>query len=388
MFAPATVKSIRTSVEFRGLYEYARITSKLNYQRFVNVIPIDSGDKKLLSRLETAIIKDYGEYGGGVDYEKPQFFEVPISASYQKGGLEMHEADFQDNGIYGKVGIEGATDWGVNIMSAAAYWPQRQSIALLRSATTDTFLTGPAYGKSIGKCYDGEYLFSLAHPYNWQMLSLGYFANLFTGGSPVDGRGVDVTNAHTVCPGFCPLAGPFGTASAEIGLAAAWDNLWKTIAYVQSIKMPDGTTPRYLEPTGIIAGPKLLKNIEMLTNAQFINMQAGSSGGATDIKGTITRLGLSEPINLRELGGNTDIDSDEDYDWYLICEEQARASRYGSIIFAPREPFNMRMFAAVSGTEGVNLELAEKNLIKWITQGRSGVTVGLPQFIFKIQATR
>ncbi len=388
MFAPATAKSIRTSVEYRALYEYARITSQLIYQRWANVIPIDSGDKKLLATLETAIIQDYGEFGGGVNYERPQFFEVPISASYQKGGLEMNEAQFTDNGIYGRVGTRAAGDWGVRIAAAAAYWPQRQTIAALRSGTAGTFLTGPAKGKAIGKCYDSEFLFSLAHPYNWQQLSKGYFCNLFTGGTLVDGRGVTVTNANTVCPGFCPLAGPFGTGGAEISLAAAWDNLWMVIAYIRSIKMPDGVTPRYLEPTGIIAGPKLMKNIEMLTNASFINMQQGTSGGATEIKGVITRLGLNAPMILPELGGNTDIDSDEDYDWYLICEEQAKASGYGSVIFAPREPFNLRMFAALTGSDNTNLTLAEQNLIKWIEQGRSGTTVGLPQFVFKNQATR
>jgi hypothetical protein len=388
MFAPATAKSVRTSVEYRGLREYARVTANLVYQRFTNVIPIDSGEKKLLARLETAIIKDYGEFGGGIDYEKPQFFEVPVSASYQKGGLEMNEAQFSDNGIYGKVGVEGASDWAFSVMAEAARWPQAQSIALLRSGTSSTFLTGPAYGKTIGNCYDGAPLFSFAHPYNWQMPSVGYFCNLFTGGSLVDGRGIDVNHTYTVCPGFCPLAGPFGTASAEISLAAAFDNLWKTIAYIRTIKMPNGITPRYLEPTGIICGPKLAKNVELLTNAQFINMQSGSSGGATDIKGTITRMGLEPQIVLPELGGNTDIDADEDYDWYLICEAQARESRYGAVIFAPREPFNLRMYAAVSGSEGINLALAEANLVKWITQGRSGVTVGLPQFIFKNQTTR
>jgi hypothetical protein len=111
-------------------------------------------------------------------------------------------------------------------------------------------------------------------------------------------------------------------------------------------------------------------------------------GGSTEIAGTIRKLGLNEPIIMAELGGNTDLDADEDYDWYLICEEQAASSRYGGLIYAPREPFDLKMFAATTGSAGINIELAVSDKIKWITKGRSGVTVGLPQFIFKIQASR
>jgi hypothetical protein len=161
------------------------------------------------------------------------------------------------------------------------------------------------------------------------------------------------------------------------------------IAYIRSIKMPDGITPRFLEPTTIGCGPKLAEMVQLITNAQFIAMNASVyGGGSTEIKGTMLKLGLNEPVLLPELGGNTDLDADEDWDWYLSCEEQAAQSRYGGIIIAPREPFDIKMLAATSGSQGINLQLAEQNIVKWITQGRSAAAPGLPQFIFKSQATR
>ena len=387
MFAANQALDIRTVVEYRGLREFLEITSELEYQRLVNVIPMDAETKILRSRLNGAIIKDYGEFGGRGHYEEPQFFDVPISVSYQKGGLQMREAYFEDNGIYGKLGVSAAAEWSEDVMVAAAYWPQRQSIALLRSGHSTTFLTGPTYGKPIGNSYDGVPLFSRSHPYNWQATGLGYFSNIFYGGSLVDGRGVDVASQGSgsiTAPGFCPLAGPFGTAGAQVTPAAALDNLYKVIAYVMSIKMPDGVTPRFLKPTTIVCGPKLKENVDIITNAQFIAAQAGaSSSGSMELRAVMTKLGLKAPLYFSELSGNTDIDADEDYDWYLHCEDQAARSRYGSVIFGPRKPFRLQMFAPTSGSEGVNLELAEQNLIKWINEGRSGVAVGLPQFIFK-----
>ena len=390
MLDPSVAMDIRTTTEFRGLNEFARITSELIFDKIAQTIPIGSGRHVLYHRLQGAIVKDFGELGGAVDYEQPIIVEQELRPTYQKGGLELPEAHFVDEGQMGKIGYAVAGDWAKDVAAAAAYWPQRALISLLRSAYTTTFQTGPLYGRSFGNCYDGRPLFSVGHPYNFRRESLGFFANLFTQGVLNDGRAVDITSTgYNTHPGFAPLAGPFGDGSAEITLAAAWDNLWTVISYIRTIKMADGVTPRFLRPTLIGGGPKLAKNLQMLTSAEFISMNASTyGGGSTEIAGTIRKLGLNAPLILDELGGNTDLDSDEDYDWYLFCEEQAKASSYGGLIYAPREPFDLKMFAATTGSTGVNIELAEKDAIKWITKGRSGVTVGLPQFLFKIQASR
>lgn len=390
MLDPSVATDIRTTVEYRATNEWVRIVANLKFDRIAQTIPITSGKHLLYHRLNGAILKDFGELGGGVDYENSLIVEQEIKPTYQKGGLELPEAHFTDEGQMGKIGYKVAGDWAADVAGAAAYWPQRALVSLLRSAYSTTFLTGPLYGRAFGNCFDGRPLLSVGHPYNPKCESLGFFSNLFTQGVLNDGRAVDIVHTgYCTSPGFAPLAGPFGDGSAEISLAAAWDNLWKVVSYIRSIKMPDGVTPRFLEPNLIVAGPKLQKNITMLTSAEFISMNASTyGGGSTEIAGTIRKLGLNEPIILPELSGNTDLDSDEDYDWYLFCEEQAKSSSYGGLIYAPREPFDLKMFAAVSGSQGINLELAEKDAIKWITKGRSGVTVGLPQFVFKIQASR
>ena len=390
MLEPSVAVDVRTTTEYRGLREFAEITAHLEYDRLCQVIPVTSGHHVLYHRLNGAILKDYGEFGGSINYEQPIIVEQDLRPTYQKAGLELPEAQFTDEGLMGKIGYKAAGDWAVVVASAAAYWPQRALVSLLRSAYTTTFQTGPLISRTFGNCYDGLPLFSVGHPYNLKQTSLGYFSNFFSGGTLNDGRAASMTRTgYGTCPGFAPLAGPFGTASAEISLTAAWDNLWSVISYIHTIKQPDGVTPRFLRPTTIVGGPKLLKNITTLTHASFVSMNASSSaGGSTEIAGTILQLGLNKPVILDELGGNTDLDADEDYDWYLVCEEQAKKAAYGGLIYAPREPFDLKMYAAISGQTGINLELAEKNVVKWISQGRSGVTVGLPQFIFKVQATR
>ena len=86
MFAASQALDIRTVVEYRGLREFLEITSELEYQRLVNVIPMDAETKILRSRLNGAIIRDYGELGGRGHYEEPQFFEGGRGIVTARGG--------------------------------------------------------------------------------------------------------------------------------------------------------------------------------------------------------------------------------------------------------------------------------------------------------------
>jgi hypothetical protein len=383
MLSPDFTANLRTTINNVVERRYLDVVENLQYQRVVKVFPESDAARQVITHaIESVILEDFGEFGGGVNYATPVIAEQEFKNHYQKTGLELPEAMFTDGGPNGEhVGVQVASEWVENATEVGAYWPQRRSIELLRYGTGSTFKDGTSFGK----CYDGEYLFSQAHPYHFKHPTRGYFSNLLTGGSlTATGEAVSVTVGSITFPGFAPLAGPFGSASAMVTPEAAFRNLWQVLAYIKSIKLPDGITPAYLRPDTIVHGPKLTQNVSLITNAQWIAMNSG----ATEIKGTVTRMGLKEPIEFQELGGNTDINALEDWDWYIFCTPQIERSRIGSVIYAPREPFTVRMFAATSGNEGVNIELAEKDAVKWICKGRNATAVGLPQYVFKVQATR
>ena len=370
--------NLRTTVRYIYLREFVRIAQKVQYQRFVNVLPSGSLTENYVHRINGAVLEDFGEQGGGVNFEEPVLGRQSYINHVIKGGLELPEAVFSDlssSGIVGGEGIQLATEWLQDETANGIYFPQRRMIQVLR-AGEGTSLETENNNSIVLNCYDDLPLFSLAHPYNFKSPSIGTFPNLFTGSY----------NSDTGYPGFAPLAGPFGGTGGtdEITPDEAWDSLWLVIAFIRTIKQADGVTPRFLEPTTIIHGPRLTKNVSLITDAKFFGLKvSGGAGAPADVQGTQTRLGLKAPIEFQELGGL----GDEDFDWYIVCEEQAKASQVGAIAYGQREPFRINMYSATSGSQGINLELAIEDKVKWIAKGRSFAGVGFPQFIFKVKVT-
>jgi hypothetical protein len=382
MLDPVFDTNLRTVITPVYVNEYARIAQNLQYQRFTRMLPDSTLKPRFVNLLESAVIKDYGQDGGAVASEEQVIGEQSYVNHVYKSGWEESEFRFHDldqSGVMGGEGIQLLSQWTRQVSARAAYQPQHLAVLALRNGTATSMATDN--GNTIElKTYDGLSLFSKTHPYNFKRVTaLGTFSNLLSG-APT-----------TSVPGFLPLSGPFKknsstgeweySASDEVSAEDAYNNLWEFITYIKTIKMADGITPRYLNPSTIIAGPRLQKMITTITSAQFISASSkGGGGGALDIKGSITSLGLAEPVILNELGG---LGTREEYDWYVICEENVQASDLGPINIGVIEPWKVQLF-----TSATILSLAISNKVQAVGEMRMFVGVGQPQFIFKTQAPR
>lgn len=384
---PQIITNLRAIIKPVYVNEYTRIAANLQYQRFTKILPSTTLKQTFVNLLENAVISDYGQDGGAVRFEDQVIGEQSYVNHVFKTGWKSSEFKFKDldnSGIMGGEGIQLLTQWTKNTSARAAYQPQYLAIEALKNGIS-SYMTIDGKRHDL-VCYDSKTLFAGDHPYNFKRTGLGTFCNQFVG---VAGSGAGgATNV-----GFRPLAGPFKKhttgewiydAGSNVSVEDAFNNLWEVITAISQVKMADGLTPRYLRPTSIIAGTKLQKNLLTLLNAQFIAAQSGSTGGgAMEIKGIITKLGMSEPVILPELSGQSAL---KDWDWYIECEENVQAADIGSINIGVNEPFSVKFFAASSGNTGINLELAISNEVAAVGQMRMFVGVGQPQFIYKSQA--
>ena len=377
--------NLRNTVSVQNVNEYVRVAKDLKYQRFTKVLPSTTLKQTFVNLLEGAVIRDYGQDGGGVRFEDQAIGSQSYINHVFKSGWKESEYRFKDldaSGIIGGEGIQLLSEWMRFVSARAAYQPQHLSVLALRNGTSTSMTVDGQVHELV--CYDGLPLFSQVHPYNFKRTSLGTFCNYFKG-APAS------TVANNI--GFLPLAGPFKKnastgeweydADSSVSIEDAWENLWTMIVAIRAMKMADGLTPRHLKASGIVAGPRLLKALTTLLNAQFI---ATAPGGSTDIKATITALGLSEPIILDELIGLST--AREEWDWYIVCEEAVNAATIGCINVGFNEPWTTKIFTSGSGAEGVNLELAIEDAVVAIGKMRMFVGVGQPQFIFKTEAPR
>src|SRR5438477_33470 len=114
----------------------------------------------------------------------------------------------------------------------------------------------------------------------------------------------------------------------------------KVVAYIASLRMPNGRDPRFLRPVTILAPPKLMPRLSQLTDAKFIAQAAASGGGSADVIAYISRLGLGQPQRVDEFqssasynfqqpfmgtGGNVTFKpgtaSGDDKTYYVVCQE-------------------------------------------------------------------
>ncbi len=121
-------------------------------------------------------------------------------------------------------------------------------------------------------------------------------------------------------------------------LDVAVDNLAKVIAYIASIKMPNGEDPRGLRVKGLLVPPALTARASQLTQAEYIAQAAASGGGSGDIRAIISRWGFGVPQQADELASVFTGGSDTTY--YVIAE-QITSSELGAMVYVNREPFQM-----------------------------------------------
>ncbi len=245
--------------------------------------------------------------------------------------------------------MELAAQWSGDIGAYMSYWPQKQVTYFMKNAHTASLFTG----------YDAKAYFATDHPVNPFNQQAGTYANILTG-SPVGASGN--TPAY---PGTCPID---VSVTTDVALA----NLGKIMAYIASVKMPNGEDPRYLRPRALYCSPGLFPRAVQLTSAKFLAQTAGSSAGSGDVEALIKALGYATPTMVDELAG-----FESDTTFYVGCE-QISTTQLGAVIYTDREPFAINYYGTVD-----QAVLGRSNELEWHCRGRNVVSPGHPYLLFK-----
>jgi phage major head subunit gpT-like protein len=246
-----------------------------------------------------------------------------MAATYQEydvrndaAGLKLTRNQLEDND---GDGFDFAGEWSSQMGALMAYRPQEKITALIIAGATATAL---AYDK-VQFFADNVVNSGNGHPVNQFKPGAGKYFNWFHGA------------ASGVYPGALPID---ESVSVDVALA----NLQKVIAYIASIKMPNGVTPRFLKPRRLAVPPRLVARAQQLTNARFIAQAAGASGGGSgDIEAIVSNWGFTQPLEVQEFAGVTLGDgASSDLTWYLVCE-QVQSTQLGALVYVEREPLRI-----------------------------------------------
>lgn len=317
-------------------YEYARFASSLWWSDVARVIQGDSSREIINWLLSTAMIRDSGIAGG--NYTSSELVQVTAEYEPRHAGdrLTLHRDQFVDS--QGKMAKDLGSKWAADIAAYMAYWPQKQTVGMLKEGTT-----------RIG--YDAKAFFATDHPLNPKKVSVGTYSNLIT------------DDDYTI--------------TADKSPAANLDALRRVAQHVRTIKMPNGVDPRFLRVSKIIAGPAVAPFAMQATEAKYLAQFAGAGTGAgsADVTAIHAALGYGQVIQADEFTGN-------EYDlgaYFVVCE-QAASSQLGGVVYVDREPFRINYYS-----ESQIPELMHRNEIEWLCDGRNVMGPGHPYLIFKIQ---
>lgn len=250
----------------------------------------------------------------------PRFFSAP--------GLEILRSELEDsNGA----GFQKASQWAGDTAVKAALFPQYKLAAALIANPT---------------CYDGKAFFASDHPLLPGDPSSGTWSNDLTGAASGD------------YPGAVPLTGTAADANT---------NLAKALAYIRSIKGPDGVTCLNLEPVALLGSPTIHRLALVAAKAQFI----GGSVGSTDVSALVNDFGI-DLVRAGELAG--------DASYYIACRQAG--TEVGPWIWLNRETPNVSYYGPTN-----DAQLARMDKFQWGVRGRGTVGPGRPHFMFRCKAT-
>lgn len=338
---PSFMTDLETNMKLVTTREYETLLKNLWWTRVAKQGTSESKKERTYWLLDTARIQRTGKGGGNVEFEdivsNTQEFEHENAAA----GLKLKKEQLEDNDGHG---IDEANHWSRQMGALAAYWPQQElAKAILANPNT----------------YDGLSFFNTAHPYNPYNLGVGVFANIFTG------------SASGIYPGAMRI-------DDSVTLEQAYTNLAKIIAYIASIKMPNGMAPRGLRVGYIIHPPRMTARVQQLTQAKFIAQAANSAAGSSDVSMLIKAFGLGEPVEAPELqsafGGS-------DTDFYLTMEP-ITSDEKGAFLYSQREPFSVLYYGPQN-----DAQLARIREYQWTTEGRNIIAPGHPYLLFKCATT-
>jgi phage major head subunit gpT-like protein len=307
--------------------------------------------------LSTAQIRDQG-LGGNINFDDmaATFQEYDIRNSGE--GLVLKRDQVEDNDGNG---FDFAAEWSQQMGAQMAYWPQKKMTSLLLNGTAATSLA-----------YDNVSYFTgnaTKHPFNQFRPSSGGFANLLTGA------------ASSPYPGALPI-------DESVSVDVALLNLQKAIAYIASIKMPNGVDPRFLRARRLMVPPRLVARAQQLTNARYIAQptNGNNGGGSGDIEAVISNWGFLQPLEVQELAGATYANgADPDKTWFLATESVS-TTQLGALVYVDREPFRITYYTGQGGGTGVDAVLDRARELEWHVQGRNVGGYGHPYGLFMVMA--
>ncbi len=308
--------------------------------------------------LSTAQIYDAGKTGGDINFDDMQATFVEYDIRNRSAGLKLQRNQLEDND---GGGFDFAAEWSQQIGALNAWDPQNQIASLIANGAKSTSLA-----------YDNVQFFAdnvvnggNGHPLTQFNPAAGKYFNWFHGA------------ASGIYPGALPI-------DESVTVDVALKNLQIAIAYIATIKMPNGVTPRFLKPRGLMVAPRLVARAQQLTNARYIAQAAGSSGGGgADIEAIISNWGFLQPLEVQEFAGITLGDgASSDLTWYIRCE-QMQSSQLGSIVWVEREPYRVTYYTGTGGGTGVDAVLDRAREFEWHDQGRNIAGYGHPYGLFR-----
>lgn len=330
---------------------YDRLTSGLWWPRLAKETRLTSKRDVLTWLLDTAQIEYVNRLGGEVQFDDLVSQTHSIEYKAATAGLKLNRYQMSDvvNGVPGGEAMDLAANWSRGIGAYMSYFPQKHIAKLINDGEQATALA-----------YDGQKFFDTDHPVNPFDTSLGVYANVFTGA------------ASGSYPGALPI-------DDSVSVDVAVQNVGKAIAYIQSIKMPNGEDPRMLRARAIVAPPALTTRVQQITNAKMIAQDSANGGGSADIEAVVRNWGLQQPVEGTELGAG--FTNGSDTSWYLAVEE-ITSDDVGGLIWGVREDFSVTYHDTMS-----DAELDRANELEWICRGANRGQYGHPFLLFKCKST-
>jgi hypothetical protein len=317
--------------------------------------------------LSTAQIYDSGKTGGDIIFDDMAATLTEYDVRNAAAGLKLSRNQLEDNDGNG---YDFATAWSSQIGALIAYRPQELVSKLIIAGTTAS-----------SKAYDGVQFFAdnvvnggNGHPVNQFRPSSGRYFNWFHGAAVT-------TPGPTFYPGALPI-------DESVTVDVALKNLQIAMAYISSIKMPNGVTPRFLRARKLMVAPRLVARAQQLTGAKFIAQAAGASGGGSgDIEAIVSNWGLTKPIEVQEFANATLPDgASSDTTWYLVTDTVMETT-LGSLVYVEREPYTITYYTGQGGGTGQDAILDRSRELEWHCSGRSVAGYGHGYALHRFDAT-
>lgn len=360
--------------------EYVRRLSAQNiwWNKIVRPMPIEGRTERITWLLDTAMIEPVGPSGvGEMTFENMVALSTEYPSFKHRKGIEAQRDQIED---LDGTGIQILSKWSENIGNEVAYYPQRLSSQLiLNGANTD----GSA------NAYDGVPFFadnSNKHPNNPYNLSAGSYANWCHGSS------------SGTYPGALPI-------DNSVTTDVAFNNYAKALAFIQTLRMPNGVDPRFLTPMYVMGSQALALRLTQLTDAKYIAQAAASGGGAADVSYFVKRFGLGEPIIAQELGAATSYNmtmpfmaangqptflnetaTGSDTTWYIVCQEM-QTTQLGGLLYITRKNFKVNYYTGDTGGTAQSEHLNRMDKLEYHVSGRVAPGYGHPYTIFRFDAS-